>query len=267
MGRYSGKLLLSDLDGTLLDNGGIVSEDNKIAIREFIENGGLFGVATGRSHQNFRKFMDGVDINAPCILYNGCALYDSEKDMFLDAVYLPVERLKEWVEYCLYVHPEVMMHIYTPDSCHIVSSEEKGNPGIFSDHQPALYSGFEEVLNKQWLKILAYGKADELKEIEKKLIEMEIEDDVHHVYSSDVYLEILPPTATKGFMLEKLRGIMGSNMRIYAVGDYMNDLEMITSADVGIAMGNANQKIKDIADIVTVSNEESAIAEIIRNLI
>ncbi len=267
MGKYSGKLLLSDLDGTLLDNGGIVSEDNKIAIREFTENGGLFGVATGRSHQNFRKFMDGVEINAPCILYNGCALYDSGKDLFLDAVYLPVQRLRGWVEYCLRFHPEVMMHIYTPESCHIVSSEEKGNPGIFSDHQPALYSGFEEVLNKQWLKILAYGKPDELKEIEKKLIEMEIQDEVHHVYSSDIYLEILPPTATKGFMLERLRDILGSGVRIFAVGDYMNDLEMIASADVGIAMGNAAQIIKDTADVVTVTNDESAIAEIIRNIV
>ncbi|MBW8381991.1 MAG: HAD hydrolase family protein, partial [Youngiibacter sp.] len=126
---------------------------------------------------------------------------------------------------------------------------------------------FEEVLNKQWLKILAYGKPDELKEIEKKLIEMEIQDEVHHVYSSDVYLEILPPTATKGFMLERLRDILGSGVRIFAVGDYMNDLEMIASADVGIAMGNAAQIIKDTADVVTVTNDESAIAEIIRNIV
>lgn len=266
MGKYSGKLLLSDLDGTLLDSSGNVSHSNKMAIREFTENGGLFGVATGRSHQNFRKFTDGVEINAPCILYNGCALYDSEKDMFLDAVYLPVKSLRKWVEYCLDFHPEVMMHIYAADSCHIVSSEEKGNHSIFSDHQPAVYSGLEEVLDSQWLKVLAYGNQEELKAIERKLFEMEIQDEVHHVYSSDVYLEILPPKATKGFMLERLRSILDQGIKIYAVGDFMNDLEMIAAADVGIAMGNAAQSIKDIADIITVSNNESAIAEIIRNL-
>lgn len=266
MGKYSGKLLLSDLDGTLLDSSGKVSPDNKAAISEFTQNGGLFGVATGRSHQNFRKFTDGVEINAPCILYNGCALYDSEKDSFLDALYLPVERLSEWVEYCLDFHSEVMMHIYAADTCHIVSSEEKGNPSIFSDHQPAVYSGLDEVIGSKWLKVLAYGNQDELKAIENKLFEMGIQGEVHHVYSSDVYLEILPPQATKGFMLEKLRYILDRGIRIYAVGDYMNDLEMIASADVGIAMGNAAQSIKDIADIVTVSNNESAISEIIRNL-
>lgn len=267
MGRYSGKLLLSDLDGTLLDKGGIVSEANKEAIREFIHNGGLFGVATGRSHQNFRKFVHGIEINAPCILYNGCALYDSGKDSFLDAVYLPVNRLKGWVEDCLRLHPEIMMHIYTPDSCQIVSSEEMGNPGIFYDHQPAEYSDYDEVLKKPWLKVLAYGSHDELKDIEDKLFEMGIQDEIHHVYSSDVYLEILPKSATKGFMLERLRGILDREIRIYAVGDYMNDLEMIAAADIGIAMGNADQRLKDIADIVTVSNDESAIAEIIRNII
>jgi hypothetical protein len=47
----------------------------------------------------------------------------------------------------------------------------------------------------------------------------------------------------------------------------MNDLEMIASADVGIAMGNAAQIIKDTADVVTVTNDESAIAEIIRNIV
>lgn len=267
MGKYSGTLLLSDLDGTLLDSSGIVSLDNKTAIREFTENGGLFGVATGRSHQNFRKFVEGVEINAPCILYNGCAIYDSVKDSFLDAVYLPVSSLKGWVEDCLRFHPEVMLHIYAQDACHIVSSEENGNPGIFSDHQPAKYSSFEEVLDIPWLKVLAYGRNDELKNIERTLFDMGIQDAVHHVYSADVYLEILPKSATKGFMLERLRGILDSGLRIYAVGDYMNDLEMIASADVGIAMGNAAQSLKDIADIVTVSNDESAIAEIIRNLI
>ncbi len=267
MGKYSGTLLLSDLDGTLLDSSGIVSQNNKTAIREFTENGGLFGVATGRSHQNFRKFVEGVEINAPCILYNGCAIYDSGKDSFLDAVYLPVEKLKGWVEDCLRFHPEVMMHIYAPDSCHIISSEEKGNPVIFSDHQPAKYSDFKEVLDKPWLKVLAYGRHDELKDIEDRLLEMGLNDEIHHVYSSDVYLEILPKSATKGFMLERLRGILDRGIRIYAVGDYLNDLEMIASADVGIAMGNAAENVKDIADIITVSNDESAIAEIIRNII
>ncbi|MEI8201182.1 MAG: HAD hydrolase family protein [Eubacteriales bacterium] len=80
------KILLSDLDGTLLDSSSKVSVENQQAIKTFIAQGGHFGIATGRSQLNAVAFLDHVEINTPSILYNGCALYDFEAKKIPGAV-------------------------------------------------------------------------------------------------------------------------------------------------------------------------------------
>ena len=76
--------------------------------------------------------------------------------------------------------------------------------------------------------------------------------------------EILPKGASKGNLLPHLAAILGVDMsKTIAVGDYYNDVSMIRSAGVGVAVANAVDEAKAVADIVTVSNEESAIAKIV----
>ena len=80
---YSGWYLLSDMDGTLIDSQGSTSEGNRRAIKTFTEGGGLFGIATGRAPNNLGDYLEGLPINAPCVFYNGGAVYDlknSDKD-------------------------------------------------------------------------------------------------------------------------------------------------------------------------------------------
>lgn len=66
--KYDNVLLLSDMDGTLLDSNSTVSVSNQRAIKDFIANGGKFGAATGRNQRNTLSFLKEVELNAPCIL-------------------------------------------------------------------------------------------------------------------------------------------------------------------------------------------------------
>ena len=79
MKLFEGKLILSDLDGTYLYDDHHISEENRAAVRYFMDNGGLFTVATGRSKAGMEHFFPELEINAPAILYNGSVIYDFER--------------------------------------------------------------------------------------------------------------------------------------------------------------------------------------------
>lgn len=254
--------LLSDVDGTLLSSDGKVSVKNREAISRFIEAGGHFGIATGRGHINVLNFIEGVEINAPSILYNGSMLYDFNERKSLRTETLPLLKLKEVIKWILSTYPEIMVHIYSPDTCYLVSEEKNADAKTLADHQPAVFSDLKEVINVPWIKVLLAGENSSLKGIEEKL-ELALSGEMRWVYSADIYLEILPMGVSKASMLLKLKEIHGKDHEVIAVGDFYNDLEMIKDADYGIAMGNAPDDIKDAADGISVSNDEDGIAWII----
>lgn len=264
--NYKNILLLSDLDGTLLNSNSIVSEENQKAIEYFIENEGRFGIATGRSHLNAKGFIENVRINMPSILYNGCALYDFATNSFLALNLLPKLLLIEYLHYCLKEFENVIIQVYLTEMCHVISPEDLADPEVIAIHQPCVFCKIEDIIEEPWIKILFSGKAEELKKVERKLSAFKLLEEINWVYTSDTYLELLPAHITKGSMLSQLREMMGSDYKIYAVGDFYNDMEMLEAADVGIATSNALPGLKEIADLITVSNDESAIADIIHHL-
>ena len=76
MGKYTGKMIISDLDGTLIPRGGVISAENRQAIADFAAEGGLFAVATGRTPEAAAGYVEGLPINAPSVFFNGAMLYD-----------------------------------------------------------------------------------------------------------------------------------------------------------------------------------------------
>ena len=80
MKTFEGVMLISDMDGTLLNKDGNISEKNIEAIREFVSLGGRFTVATGRMKKGVEKFLDRLPINAPAIIFNGSSIYDFSKE-------------------------------------------------------------------------------------------------------------------------------------------------------------------------------------------
>ncbi|ROR30528.1 hypothetical protein EDD66_102180 [Mobilisporobacter senegalensis] len=261
--KYTNRILLSDMDGTLLDSNSRVSSKNKEAIKFFVNNGGKFGIATGRSQLNSVNFLDEVPISAPCILYNGGALYDFTANNFIALNLLPERVLINFLQYCIREVQNVMVQIYSTDMCYFVSKEALADPEVVAGHQPGQFIQIEDIIHEPWIKILFSGSEKDLKLVEKMMFQFDIADKVSRVFTSDIYLEILPLGVSKGSMLKNLKKTIGDDYKIYAVGDYNNDIEMIQLADVGIATENALSCLKDMADHISASNDEDAIADII----
>ncbi len=267
MKKYSNVLLLSDMDGTLLNSQSIVSRENQEAIHYFIDNGGLFGIATGRSQRNSVLFLGDVKVNAPCILYNGCGIFDFETKQFLSIQELSKLKLLTFLKHCLSEFIEISIQVYCPEMCYFISPKSQVIPYIIEIHQPCEFCRIEEIIDLSWIKILFCGKPEELKKLNGKIDEYGLEKELHRVFSSELYLECLPFGVNKGSALTSIKKRMGDHYKIYAVGDYYNDIEMLQAADVGIATQNAISSLKKIADRITVNNDESAIADVIYNII
>lgn len=258
-------IFLSDMDGTLLRGDGTISQKSKDSIAKWIRQGGHFGIATGRGHINAAPYLEGVEINAPCIFYNGSMLYDQVKKEVVKVRSLPKDKVLDTLHWVLEAYPKVMVHVYGIEICHLVSKEENADQVILAEHQPAVFSNLKEITGEPWIKILFYGKPHELKAIEERL-NSQLREDVRWVYSLDIYLEILPKEVSKGYMVTKLKELHGQDYKVVALGDYYNDLEMIKEADLGIAMGNAPEDFQAKADHVTRTNEEDGVSEVLEAL-
>ena len=77
-------LIITDLDGTLLDDDKNIAEEDIAAINDFRSNGGLFAAATGRGVAMAKRIItDELGITTPCVIFNGAAVYDFEEEKFL----------------------------------------------------------------------------------------------------------------------------------------------------------------------------------------
>ncbi|MBO5060543.1 MAG: HAD family phosphatase [Clostridia bacterium] len=262
MGKFDGILLCTDLDGTLLDDNCRVSAENKKAIDYFKKEGGLFTFVTGRVPSGARLMLEHVQPNIPAVTFNGAGVYDFEKDELLWGVYLD-EKAKDVVAYVEEKIPEVGLIICTDRQVHFSKMNKWVDKYIKDENAPLITTPYLEV-KEPWKKVILVVSTETIPEIKRVIAESEFYGFYDFMQSSPVYYEILPKGARKGTGLERLVQLIGADKnRVIAVGDNENDISMIKTAAFGIAVANAAESLREIADMVTVSNNESALAKII----
>jgi hypothetical protein len=116
MKRYEGIMIVSDLDGTFLDDKGHVVPRNIDAIRAFCAEGGLFTFATGRHHDHLPEAVPGVKglVNMPVIVANGSYLYDFSTERVLAEVFMDVNLSRPVLQFARANYPRVGFRVSTP---------------------------------------------------------------------------------------------------------------------------------------------------------
>ncbi|MDF2988593.1 MAG: Cof-like hydrolase [Eubacterium sp.] len=268
MADYSKYLIITDLDGTLINSKQVISDKNLNAIKYFTEQGGRFAIATGRGIQNIRPFIKNFVLNGPCILYNGAAVYDFNHEKLLQAEFLEKDMLVDYIKYCLSTYEQMVVEIFTPEGMYIVSPEQNIDPFAQRENQPFFRADLEEVLEHHWLKLMLCDNHDTLKEAQKAFADFDLSGKFDNVFSHELYFEVLKKSVSKGSALQSLKLLNDYRDKIVvSVGDYDNDIEMIRHADLGLAVENARECVKQAADRVIVSNDNDAINDIIFNII
>ncbi len=263
MKKFDGILFCTDLDGTLYTSDKSVSEENLKAIEYFKSEGGRFTFITGRVPQTAGEICQIIKPNAPYGCLNGGGIYDPMANKYLWKKYLPEEALelvrevdKKIPEMGIQFNTEKNVYFNKNNSAMAYFREVTGLPNVTCNY---------EEIEEPVLKVVF---ADEDESRISALIDLlhshSKADDFGFIRSERILYEILPKGISKGTVLLKIAELLGiSPNRTIAVGDYNNDIAMIKAAKLGFAVENAVDEVKAVADYVTVSNNDHAIAAIV----
>ena len=261
MGKYENYLLVSDMDGTLLNSQDRVPEINLAAIEKFTSEGGRFCVATGRTPENASIFLHDVHINTSCIFFNGAMLYDYANQKITAEEPLAGELWHRYVEFLLRDYPEVCIQIYAADDCYMVSDTPSGAPVLQGMTYSYTRTTWQEISHLDWLKMMLVGEHELLERVRDEAERMGLMKLSNSFFSADRFYEFVAANASKGHMLQRLKELPENKGRkVVAMGDYANDVHMLKMADVGIASGNAIPQAKEAADMVGVTCDEGLTA-------
>lgn len=267
MKPYESYMIISDLDGTIIPHGGVVSEANKRAIESFRAGGGHFGIATGRTPEAAAGYLGGVAITAPSVFFNGSMLYDWQHECVLVTKPLTAQGAPDlWPRFaalCLERFPKACIEVYTQEDCHIISNPRYDDPRLPHEHYRYCHSDLADLADVRktpWLKFFVCADPADLRELEREAEVFGTAACSHHFYSEANYHEFVAKGVSKGSMLEAIRKMPAfSQTKIIALGDYLNDRELLEAADIGIASGNAHDELKALADFTGCRAEDDLI--------
>ena len=266
MGKFDGILICTDLDGTLLKNDKTISEENREAIEYFKREGGYFTFITGRMPYTSRRLYDMVKPNAPIGCINGGGIYDFEKEKYLWSITLP-EGARALVGAVYDGVPSAGIQLNGLEAIYFCRDNDAMYHFRKRTGATFLQGDYRTVDVPVAKVVFGSDSEEEINRIADILRNHPRNAEFDYIRSERTLYEILPKGSSKGNLLPRLAEILGVKMsHTVAVGDYNNDVSMIEAAGVGIAVANAVEEAKAAADIITVSNEESAIAKIIEEI-
>ena len=266
MGKFDGILICTDLDGTLFKNDKTISSENIEAIEYFKHEGGYFTFVTGRMPFFVSYVLETINPNAPFGCINGAGLYDGFKGEYVWKAVMP-EAVIELVKYIDENFSDVGIQLNT--FCKTYFCRENQTMKNFRkvtnlENIVCNYLDIREPIAKI---IFGCEREEDIQRIEKMLKAHSLADKFDFIRSEETLYEILPKGIGKGISVMKLCEYLDIDVnKTIAIGDYNNDISMFDAAGVGIAVSNACKETLDAADFITVSNEEHAIAEVIRDL-
>lgn len=264
------KLLALDMDGTLLTSQGEISPNTREAIAKARAMGVKVVLASGRPLEGMLPYLNTLGLNTDddfVLCYNGSLIqkagsHDVVRSCILNGCdAYALQTLSRELGVNIHAFSR-RLGLITPKRNHYTEHEATLN-GI-----PLLEMDFAELpADEEILKVMFIDEPDVLSAAIARLT-----PDLHQRYtivqSAPYFLEFLNPASNKGIAVGMLAEYLGLDVsEVICVGDAGNDRHMIEFAGLGVAMGNATEDIKAIADFVTKSNDQDGIAHLIERFI
>lgn len=278
------KLIASDMDGTLLNDDHMISEENLKAIRKAQEMGRHFTIVTGRDYGAVKSYLEECDLKCECILSNGAEYRDVNGNV-IESVYMNKESVK--IAFDILNEAGLYIQLMTNKGSYITNKESDKkaifdrfklfNPKMTEEEVKKFIEKFHkergmqeidniyEILesNVEILKIVTFDKDEKLiARLKDKLRESTLDLAVASTFSNDI--EISDIEAQKGLILAKTIKKMGiDKSEVIVLGDSFNDYSMFTEFENSYAMENAIPEIKKIAKYITDTNNNDGVAKAI----
>lgn len=285
------KLVAIDLDGTMLNQYGIITEKTKKAISKAQEKGVEVMIASGRAITSVKRFSKEINSNKYFISGNGAITYDIKNNKILSENILSKAKALQIIKIC--EENSIYYNVYTengiiaknlsyntlyyykdnltkPDEnrthINIVENvydyfeqrEEKILKIMICDEHKAV---FNSIVRK--LKELSEIEVLEVSHMSRKIIKQGTDEIALEYF----YTEVSAKDVDKWNALEEIISLMNiSKEEVVTIGDNANDLKMITNAGLGVAMGESAPYVKQSADIIAPTNDEDGVAIILNKI-
>lgn len=269
------KLVCTDMDGTLLDSKGNISENNIKSIKAASAKGVKITVCTGRLFTSALYFSDLIGVKVPIIASNGAYIREKDRNEVIYKSVLGKENCKKILEvvrkYGINPHFNTTDIVFSEKISYSSSSYAKFNEGKPKDKQIKiqLVENWDKVFDEYDDEILKCICAHE--DINKVL---NAKEDMHRYSNLEVVsswsnnFEVMCKGVSKGRAVEILANLYDiKREEIICIGDNENDLSMIKYAGLGVAMGNAEEAVKKQANFISRTNDNDGVSYVIDKFI
>ena len=266
------RVICTDIDGTLLNKNRELSEATIKEISRIKDEIPVILVSS-RMPKAMRHLQNDLGIkNMPIISYNGALvlLFDKEENP-VKFISIPIDFEVLKLIYKITRNTTLHLSIYRDDDWFVESIDYWASREINNTKVSPIVKKIEEVL-QEWEykkfgphKIMCMGAEDEISILEKKLT-LDYSNKLNIYRSKPTYLELSSSLISKATAIEKLltEKFDFKLSEAVAFGDNYNDIEMLEAVGLGIAVANANETLKSIADEITFSNVEDGVAASIK---
>jgi len=266
------RLIAADMDGTLLTTDQRISDRNEEAIRKAVDAGIEFVLGTGRSDSECERYYPQLKMNY-CIYANGAYVMDpvTKKEYFRKTI-APSDAKRIFDIYnsfdsVIFIQRDHWVHakdnfrtdcLRFPEYYHDHAPIEL--PYIYDSDQRAFLDRGTSGIEKFHVSFMTHEDASSAYALLSEL-------PFKTVWCGQYCVEVTHPQADKGAALLWIAGRLGiSADEIMAIGDSDNDSSMVSAAGIGVAVGNASQSLKNIAEYIVPGNNEDGVAYAIENL-
>jgi HAD superfamily hydrolase (TIGR01484 family) len=243
--RREYKLIALDMDGTVLNSEHQISDMTRQWIYAAMERGITVSFSTGRGISNVLPYIEQLGIKTPIVTVNGSEVW-KEPHVLLRRTLMELDAVKEM--YRIAVEYDTWYWAYSVE-------------GVFNKEHWT-----NDLDSQEWLK---FGYHTEDDAVRSKILQTLSSWGTLEITNSSPYnLEINPLGMNKASGVGEVCELLGIDMsQVVAVGDSLNDISMIRAAGLGVAMGNAQDQVKQAADAVTGTNDEDGVAQVIRDYV
>lgn len=266
MKDLSNWLLVSDIDGTLVDRDFICNQKNIDKINEFIALGGKFAIATGRALKSAINAAKIVNTSCPSIVFNGGAICDLKtEEVIWSSIIDP-----SGYDCCRFVYenfPKASIEIHIGSIVYVARESNMGKIHISQACTEIKYLDFYDIPKDNWSKVLFAAEFDEIDEL-IELVKPFIDDKCNYIRTNKQYFEILPKEADKGRALLQLADLLGVPQKnICAIGDYFNDLTLLEAATHSACPFESPSEVKERSEYICCKCSDGAVADFIDKII
>ena len=277
MGKFTGVLLASDFDNTLVYTENALKglepmpellPENRQAIEYFMAEGGTFSIATGRALPSFEIVRPGLPMNGPAILFNGAAIYDFKAEQYLCTAFLP-DTVRPHIMQVLDAWPEAAVELYHDDNAiFALHANELTLAHLHLTHEATEMLETIDQAPSPISKALFEIVPEKMAALHRYVTGMPWASRYEIVPSNSYLLELTAKGASKGDMVQRLAQLLHiAPQNIYCVGDHANDLGRLAVPAIPFAPANAIEAVRQVPGIHMLPDARNgAIAALIRQL-